>query len=194
MPARIRSLVALLVLLALAPAPPAAATDGPSRSNLTPAQERVVDWALALYDEAGLRLPPVDFVAHATVDGCHGFRGYHDVEGGRSTVHLCGSQRRRFAEVLTLHELAHAWDRANLTGARRADFLRLRNLDAWRNDSDAWDELGAEHAAEILAWGLRDRPMQVIQIPDAGCDELLEGYVMLVGRPPLHGFTDLCER
>src|SRR5687767_609041 len=122
MPARLRSIAVLVVVIGLGPTAPATAGPESTRSNLTAPQEAVVDWALGLYEEAGLRLPPVDFVAHAGTDGCHGFRGYHVVEGGRSTVHLCGAQRRRFAEVLTLHELAHAWDRANLTGARRTAF------------------------------------------------------------------------
>ena len=56
----------------------------------------------------------------------------------------------------------------------------------------AWDELGAEHAAEIVVWALRDRPMAVYTIPDTGCDALHAGCVVLTGREPLHGLRDRC--
>ena len=59
-----------------------------------------------------------------------------------------------------LHELAHAWDRQSLTDERRAEFLRLRRLDASgaTTTRSVWDERGAEHAAEVMVWGLMDRP------------------------------------
>jgi hypothetical protein len=80
-----------------------------------------------------------------------------------------------------------------LTESRRAAFLRLRGLTEWRNDDpDRWHERGAEHAAEIMVWGLIDRPVRPVFIPDNTCADLLAGYVMLTGRSPLHGFTDRC--
>jgi hypothetical protein len=53
---------------------------------------------------------------------------------------------------------------------------------------------GAEHAAQILVWGLIDRPIRIATIPDTSWADLRTGYVLLTGRPPLHGFTDCATR
>ena len=50
----------------------------------------------------------------------------------------------------------------------------------------------AEHAAEIVVWGLIDRPVRSVFNPDTTCAALRAGYEVLVGEPPLHGFTDRC--
>ena len=61
----------------------------------------------------------------------------------------------------------------------------------WRSNDTAWEEKGAEQAAEILVWGLIDWDFSA-QIPDNTCAELLRGYVTLTGHKPLHGFTGKC--
>jgi hypothetical protein len=184
----------LLALAVLVPSGPAAPSTSHTFSRLSAEQVAEVEWALDLYADAALGVPAIDFVGHDTRDACHGFAGYHDVDRGRSTIHLCGEHRRGFAETLSLHEIAHAWDHAHLTDARRADFLALRGLDQWwaGADREHWDEFGAEHAAEIMVWGLRDRPTHVNHIPNDTCDELLAGYLALTGEHPLHGYRDHC--
>jgi hypothetical protein len=164
-----------------------------SMTGLSADQVAVAEWARSLYDQAGLDLPDVALVGHSTTEPCQGRAGLHEVEDGRSVIHLCGRRTRALDEFLYLHELAHAWDRASLTDARRSHFLALRGLTEWRNDDpDRWGERGAEHAAEMIMWGLMDRPVRVVQIADAGCAQLLAGYVALTGRPPLHGYQDAC--
>jgi hypothetical protein len=162
-------------------------------TGLSPQEEEVFAWASSLYEEAGLRLPAIDVIGHETMEACGGGAGYHHAEGGRSTIDICGEHPRRFDEVLFLHELAHAWDLAVLTDTRRAAFAELRGVTQWWDDGvHDWDERGAEHAAEIVTWALRDRPMRVFSIPDADCASLEAGYVALTGRPPLHGYRDRC--
>ena len=74
-----------------------------------------------------------------------------------------------------------------------AAFQELRGYEFWLNYDEAlWHENGTEQAAEILVWGLVDRPMAMSRITDNGCDDLLAGFVTLTGQQPLHGFTDLC--
>jgi len=53
-------------------------------------------------------------------------------------------------------------------------------------------ERGAERVAEILMWGLIDRPTGEITIRDHGCDALEAGYRALTGDAPLHGYRDHC--
>jgi hypothetical protein len=201
--ARFSLLAAAVTLTTLAPvgltvsaggqsAPAAAAPV--TMTDVTPAQAEMVEWAVELFEVAGLRLPPLDIVGHDTTEGCFGRRGAHVRTDGRSTVHLCARETDRVDEFLYVHELAHAWDAGSLTEGRRHEFLTLRGLTEWRNDDpERWHERGAEQAAEIMVWGLMDRPVWVVRLPDASCGDLLTGYETLVGRAPVHGFTDFCR-
>jgi hypothetical protein len=179
---------------------PGSAAPGPEPSpavhtiaGLSGQEREVLDWALGLYEDAGLDLPGVRFLGHDAFDACRGGGGLFRDEDGQPTIHICGDHPRKFDESLFLHELAHAWDFANLDPSQRADFAELRGVTEWWGGGDHdWDELGAEHAAEIVVWALRDGPMAVYTIPDAGCDDLHAGYVALTGREPLHGYRDRC--
>ena len=163
-------------------------------TNVPEHQIELMEWAMALFDEAGLELPPIDVQGHRSTEACDGREGLHRYEDGRSTIHLCTRRSRRSEELLVVHELAHAWDRQSLAPERRAAFLDERGLTDWRQENlDNWAELGAEHAAEILMWGLMDRPVRVVWLDDNSCDDLLTGYRTLTGADPLHGYTDACE-
>jgi hypothetical protein len=192
----IRTGVAVALVLAALTIPlPHAASDAPAvtLTGLSAIEEADVRWAVGLFDQAGLRLPPIEVVRHRSVQPCSGRRAAHTWKDGRSTIHLCADDKPRPRRYRMLHEIAHAWDRQSLTEARRAAFLDLRGLDEWRNDDpERWHERGAEHAAEIMVWGLIDRPVRSVFIPDTTCAELRAGYEVLVGEPPLHGFTDRC--
>jgi hypothetical protein len=161
--------------------------------DLSPEQAVMLDWALALFDAADLALPPLRVIAHDSTDPCDGRDGAHFYESGRSTIHLCTSETGPAQEFLYLHELAHAWDHHALSDERRGTFLALRGLTEWNNDdADGWHDRGAEHAAEIVMWGLMDRPISVVRLEANSCPELRAGYIALVGRPPLHGYTEWC--
>jgi hypothetical protein len=163
-------------------------------TDVTPAQAAMLDWAVGMFDAAGLHLPGLDVVGHDTTEGCYGRRGAHVRVDGRSTIHLCARETERVDEFLYVHELAHAWDAGSLTEERRQEFLTLRGLTEWRNDDpERWHERGAEQAAEIMVWGLMDRPVWVVRLPDATCADLLAGYRTLVGSAPVHGYTDFCR-
>jgi len=165
-----------------------------SATGFSHAQAALIDWTIGLYADAGLELPLLDFVSYPTGEPCRGARGFY--AGGRSPakIRVCTPEAGPFAESLFLHEVAHAWDAYALSDRQREAFLELRNLETWWDDGSApWHSYGAEQAAQVLAWGLIDRPIRVATIPDAGCDELRTGYVLLTGRLPLHGYTDLCD-
>jgi hypothetical protein len=165
-----------------------------SATGFSHAQAALIDWAIGQYADAGLELPPIEFVRYPTREPCNGARGLYT--GGRSpaTIRICMPEAGRFAESLFLHEVAHAWDAYALTDRRRETFLELRNLEQWWNDGTAhWHTYGAEQAAQILVWGLIDRPIRIATIPDTSCVDLRTGYVRLTGRSPLHGYTDLCD-
>lgn len=160
--------------------------------DLPAGQVEIATWAVGLYDEAGLALPAITFVFHGDdTEVCDGWFGRHDATAGGSVIGICTSRTGPPIEALFIHELAHAWCAHSLSEQRRSDFQELRGCPVWRGDVP-WHERGAEHAAEILMWGLIDRPTGVITIHDHGCDALEAGYRTLTGDAPLHGYRDNC--
>jgi hypothetical protein len=151
-------------------------------------------WAVDLFDQAELGLPLMRFTYHGDdTTACSGWRGAHTVEGDRSVIDICTSDAGPVTEVLVLHEVAHAWASIGLSEQRQDEFQALRGYTEWRNHVDlAWHENGAEQAAEIMVWGLVDRPVGIVTIKGHSCDELDAGYRVLTGQTPLHGFRDHC--
>ncbi len=151
-------------------------------------------WAIALFEQAELELPPLRFVDHRDdLDECGGYHGVHRATLQRSEIGLCAVEPGPHGEALILHELAHAWLEHSLSDAREADFRALRGYEFWRNhDEVAWYENGCEQAAEIMVWGLIDRPIGIVTISDHSCEDLDAGYRALTGSTPLHGYRDEC--
>ena len=151
-------------------------------------------WAIDLFDRAGLELPPLRYVHH---DGdrtaCRGRDGLHHEIDGVSVIELCATDPAFAVRVMVLHETAHAWADHSLTDERKLAFQELRGWEHWRNYQAAdWHENGTEQAAEIIVWGLIDRPIGMIRIDQNSCDELSAGYQTLTGTTPLHGYRDHC--
>ena len=159
--------------------------------ELSSQQENAVEWALDLFDRAELDLPSIEFVGKDAKENCHGRDGVARPTEDGALITLCGSDVGRAQEWVILHEIAHAWDYHNLDTDTRSAFLELRGHDAWREG--VWHERGSENAAEILVWGLIDRPSKPIRIYGNSCEELRAGYVTLTGAEPMHGYTDVCS-
>lgn len=162
--------------------------------NMPAAFGDVAWWATDLFDRGGLELPPLRFIYH---DGdrsqCRGRDGLHRAIDGVSVVELCVTDATFAAKVMVLHETAHAWADHALTDERKLAFQELRGWEHWRDYQAAqWHENGTEQAAEIIVWGLIDRPIGMIRIDQNSCDELAAGYQVLTGSAPLHGFRDHC--
>ncbi|MFN3216509.1 MAG: hypothetical protein ACE367_08450 [Acidimicrobiales bacterium] len=158
------------------------------------AMAAMIDWAMALFADADLALPSMRFVHNGTdTEPCSGRAGMHHVVDGVSVVELCTSDVGVATRIMILHETAHAWTRHALTDEARERFRALRGFEHWRDYAAApWHENGTEQAAEILVWGLMDRPIRIVRIDQATCDDLLAGYRILTGAEPLHGFSDHC--
>ena len=150
-----------------------------------------VEWAVSLFGQAELELPPLRFEHHGDDrEPCGGWMGVHRFDGERSTIGLCVTEVTPHVEATVLHETAHAWAAHSLTDERIAEFQQLRGWEEWR--ADKWHHSGSEQAAEILMWGLIDRPIGIVTINDHTCDALEAGYRTLTGQEPLHGFRDHC--
>jgi hypothetical protein len=65
------------LLVAVASISPEAAATGPryTAAGLSTGQLALVDWAIGLFDQAALPLPPMHFVHHDTTDACLGSTG-----------------------------------------------------------------------------------------------------------------------
>ena len=147
----------------------------------TAAQQAMARWAVARFTAAELALPPLQIRFQADRSGCEGRLGYY-----RDRVaSVCGTHTDRLARRLLLHEMAHGWVEANLSGEERARFLEVRGLRSWNDDSVEWGERGFEHAAEIMSWALHDQGtgIRTPSIPDNSPDQLADAYELLTGSP-----------
>ncbi|NNF54965.1 MAG: hypothetical protein HKN03_11055 [Acidimicrobiales bacterium] len=164
-------------------------------SELPPAYAEMVYWAVGLFQRAELELPELE-ISYVGLDakGCDWRLGGHRRVGDLSQITLCETPNLHIREHLVLHEIAHAYLEHHLAPNRKARFKSLRGWTEWWNyDAAPWHENGAEQAAEILVWGLIDRPVGIVRIYQNTCAELDAGYRILTGRPPLNGFNDFCD-
>jgi hypothetical protein len=147
----------------------------------TPAQREMARWAVGRFEGEQLVLPSLEIRFHATRDGCGGRLGFYR----DGTADLCGVHVNSMSRRTLLHEMAHGWVDANVSGDLEARFLRLRQLETWNDHAEGWEERGTEHAAEIIAWALdgqgsgTDRP----SIPRNEPIQLAKAYGLLTGNP-----------
>ena len=85
---------------------------------------------------------------------------------------------------MTLHVLSHAWTHQNLDDADREAFLELRNLHYW-DEPARWFAMGAEHAAEIMAWGLLDADVGVLTVAPNDQQSLVDAFRFLTSVDPI---------
>ena len=147
---------------------------------------RRIEWGLDRFRIAGFELPPMSISVHDNDAPCEGNSGlYRTNEPGE--VHLCSTSPADStpAKLIILHELAHAWAETQLSKDQKEAFLQLRALDTWVDRRVPPHEWGAEHAAEVVSWGLMDENVPIIRIYNAEPAELMVAFESLTGREPL---------
>ncbi len=163
------------------PTAPATAEEQTSISIVaeTSDQEATVHWALSRFEAAGLQLPTLTIYMHADRAECGGNNGsMGDLPNGNYVIHSCG------VGFTLLHELTHAWDMHQLDGETRARFLDLAQADVWKRSED-WHLDGAEHAANVVAWGLMDERINQTRTRPYDYRSMLEAFEILTGGQPL---------
>jgi hypothetical protein len=165
--------------------------------NGTERLTQLVEWALGRYGAAGLIVPEPNSVAFPPSPRCRGVSGLAVDTGEGLEVQMCYGEEELCADdsdcsapsvvarLNLLHELAHVWLTTQLDETRHHEFLDLRGLDTWWGPDLAWVEMGVEHAAEIIAWGLMDEIVPLPRLPDTSCDTLVEGFRLLTGQDPI---------
>ena len=112
-------------------------------------QQVAVDDAVARFRSVGLRLPAVEIRFHADKAECDGHLGLFQRGFTPWRVLVCSD----LAFVLT-HELAHAWEAANLDDDERERYVEARGMPTWDDHDADWNERGIEDAAFIVQQNL----------------------------------------
>ena len=135
-----------------------------------------LEQAVAAFEDAGLELPPVDVWFPDEPDSCHHSHGLFTASEEIMQIWICSTE----SEWVYLHELAHAWERANVTVEQRLAFLELLGLKHWRSRDVPWSERGVERAAVVIQQGLAG-----LSLPPVISNEMvsrLKGFEILTGQ------------
>jgi hypothetical protein len=147
----------------------------------TSEQRAMARWAVGRFNADGFVLPPLEIRFHEDREGCRGILAYYS----DGVADMCRRNTDLMAARSLLHEIAHGWVEANVTGSERERFLQVRGLSTWNDRSVDWDARGFEHAAEIIAWAIGDQSEGTLapSLPRNSRDELADAYETLTGGP-----------
>lgn len=164
---------------------------------LTPADREVVEWAMSRFALVGLDMPVVEISFHDDTESCQGYDGVYEGSRLGPRVRVCIPDRGTFASTLerrrTLaHELAHAWEQANLDDDDRVELLAHLDADGWYAPEVAWEHRGAERFAETIVWRLYDQRRRPTLI-DVHCRELHADFLTITGTTALGPIEPVCE-
>ena len=150
----------------------------------TPAQQRLVGWALGRYADEGFDLPHLEIHFSDDRVDCAEHLGYYE----DGAIWFCHPGTSEMAARGIVHEIAHAWIDAVVPDDVRARFVTLRGLATWNDWDVPWDDRGSEQAAEIVAWAVGDQAdgIRAPSFPENTRPELAIAYRALTGRALPH--------
>ena len=143
----------------------------------TEAQAARLTAALDRFASAGLELPALTVAFSDEERDCGGRMGQFDSTVQPWQITICSH-----IDFVYEHELAHAWEMANLSDQDRRDFMALSGHRSWANPEDSWMDRGVEGVAFIIQQGLLTR-----SLAHPLSREMLwrmELFEFLTGRPP----------
>lgn len=145
------------------------------------------EWAFEQFSAANMDFPNLELRFSSDPQACAGNAGLHRSRGAEHLVSICNSDQAR-RHLTVLHELAHVWAADNVDDSTRSAFLEARGLRQWNGTDVAWENKGTEHAAEIIAWGVNNRPCRLVpraQIGERDLNDLSAQFELLTGSSPL---------
>ena len=156
--------------------------------STTEPADPLIGWVRGRFARAGLEPPEVTVHFHGSRAGCQDRIALFVGTRPTSQIHLCFDEDAPplVRQRTSLHEFAHAWTHEHLVDADRRKFLERRGLEHW-DEPARWDRRGAEHAAEIIAWGLLEEEKRVLKVSPNGRASLVEGFRFLTGVDPICG-------
>ena len=138
-------------------------------------QQAHLDEALALFRYHGLELPDLEVRFSDDEADCGGNPGVFENSFTPWRLSICSE-----SAYVPTHELAHAWEAANLDDEARARYVEARGLTNWNDPAAGWAERGVEDAARMMQQNLMATDPQ-LTLP--AWAERLDAYELLVGRP-----------
>lgn len=134
-----------------------------------------VEEVLARYQRAGLALPDLEIRFDDDPAECRGHDGLFQEQYTPWRVLICSDLPYVFP-----HELAHAWEAANLTDEARRRYVARFGLTTWDGRDVPWNQRGEEHAAFVIQQNLRDTSAD----PDSPVwADKVAAYELLTGLP-----------
>lgn len=115
-------------------------------------------WTVERFAEVGLELPPLDVYVHDTNSGCDGYSGLYSPRRRSDRIDICTDHTS-----IILHEFAHAWEKRFATDSAREALLDEHELEAWSDRNVEYRKRGEEVAANLVAWGLIERPLTDVE-------------------------------
>lgn len=138
-------------------------------------QNQRLEEAIARFEAADLELPVLAVAFSPNRGDCEGHDGLFDSRITPWRVTICST-----AAYVYEHELAHAWERANLSDEQRQAYMAFRGLASWAESHHSRMERGVEDAAFVIQQGLS------VGLPSKLDEERrsrLAAYELLTGRP-----------
>lgn len=177
--------------------PPSRALAVPATPPLSPDERDTVEWAQSRFSLVGLDLPDVEITFHDDTQYCGGLAGIYRGNHHHRRIRICVPDWGTFGSALhrqrtLVHELAHAWEQANLDDHGRMQLLRILGAEDWYAPEAAWEQRGAERFAETIVWGLYDQLRRPTLI-DVSCQDLHGDFRAITGKRALGPLEKVCE-
>lgn len=145
-------------------------------SGGTAESHRKLEAALRTFRDAGLELPDLAVSLSADEADCGGTKGRFRDSTTPWEISICSN-----GDAVYEHELAHAWERGNLTDGQRSAFMELRGYEVWSSAEIPWNERGVEGVAFVIQQGLAGVPLSPVLSDEA--QSRMEAYEFLTGTP-----------
>jgi hypothetical protein len=140
-------------------------------------EHRRLAQALSRFASNGLLLPNLEVEFGDDVDACDGHIGHFQAGQTPWRVLICTTS----VDSVYEHELAHAWELANLTDETRRDFMELRDFSTWADRGVPWNERGIEGVAVVIQQGLAGLPLPPMLSTEH--QSRMEAFELLTDRP-----------
>lgn len=145
--------------------------------DASPAQITRLGEAFEAFRDAGLELPDLEIGFFPDETSCGGSHGRFGASEDVWRIRICSTEMDSVYE----HELAHAWELANVTDRQREEFMSLRQYSNWADRDRPWRERGVEGAALVIQQGVAGLPLP----PALGREAIsrLEAFELLTELP-----------
>ncbi|MFQ5554990.1 MAG: hypothetical protein ACE5GC_06435 [Acidimicrobiia bacterium] len=142
----------------------------------TSSQQARLELAIERFGDAGLTLPDLEVVFATSDDPCKGHPALFQPQFQPWRISICSDLESAYE-----HELAHAWEAANLAEETREQFMTLRGYSTWSDPGVPWNQRGIEGVAVVIQQGLSG-----LALPPSLSREQrsrLAAYELLTGSP-----------